>query len=345
MTAVSDVLWSCEKHKNDLTDDMRCRHCDEEEKMTNDDKNIYMEPVYIKALDLDTRYTEYLLLCTNGDVTPMPYDVWLEWDEHVYQKHVREAGSVLSPATFQRMQEPESKVRPATLQERESKLDDKQTVLANNRPHEDTLKNVQTMSAILQSLQISEDACDSLRAQLEDKVEQNESLIEDLAKADAALENQKADLWRLIEEARRENQASRNELNGVLTSLQNRETECGEYQQLTNALRAENQLLNQENEELPSDLDKLHEGTPLAVETRTTPANQPLYPHYFREVPTNTTHVDISWVLKSWDVPCCEGHAIKKLMASGKRGAKDRVQDLKEARDSISRAIELEQTK
>lgn len=75
---------------------------------------------------------------------------------------------------------------------------------------------------------------------------------------------------------------------------------------------------------------------------RKTPANAVKYPHYFREV-TNTTHVDVSWFLKAFNVPCCEGHAIKKLLVSGQRGAKNRMQDLKEARDSIDRAIEMEE--
>lgn len=81
---------------------------------------------------------------------------------------------------------------------------------------------------------------------------------------------------------------------------------------------------------------------PMANGERRTPANQSKYPHYFVEVP-NVTHVDISWVLRAFSVPCCEGHAIKKLMAAGKRGAKDKLQDLKEARDSITRAIEMEE--
>lgn len=72
-----------------------------------------------------------------------------------------------------------------------------------------------------------------------------------------------------------------------------------------------------------------------------TPKNAVKYPHYFREV-TNTTHIDVNWILKAYNVPCCEGHAIKKLLVSGQRGAKNRMQDLKEARDSIDRAIELE---
>jgi hypothetical protein len=34
-------------------------------------------------------------------------------------------------------------------------------------------------------------------------------------------------------------------------------------------------------------------------------------------------------------------HAIKKLLMAGERGHKDKVQDLKEAKQSIERAIEL----
>jgi hypothetical protein len=35
-------------------------------------------------------------------------------------------------------------------------------------------------------------------------------------------------------------------------------------------------------------------------------------------------------------------HAIKKMLAPGQRGAKDTIQDMKEAIQSIERAIELE---
>jgi hypothetical protein len=78
---------------------------------------------------------------------------------------------------------------------------------------------------------------------------------------------------------------------------------------------------------------------------KVTPTNQPLYPHYYRPVPENVTHVDIDWVLKSWNVGCVEGHAIKKLLCAGQRGVKDKLQDLNEARNSVNRAIELEETK
>ncbi len=55
-------------------------------------------------------------------------------------------------------------------------------------------------------------------------------------------------------------------------------------------------------------------------------------------------YIDVYDVLKSFEVnnPAVQ-HAAKKLLASGKRGYKDTVQDLKEAIASIERAIELEE--
>lgn len=108
-------------------------------------------------------------------------------------------------------------------------------------------------------------------------------------------------------------------------------------------LREENERLNQENAELLEDIEKVNK---QLLFIQRTPANQPLFPHYYRQVPETTTHVDIYWVLKAWDVTDpCVAHAAKKLLCVGKRGAKDSLQDLEEARDSINRAIELEQTK
>lgn len=416
--------------------------------------------------ELQDRYQEYTLLCTNGNVTPMPYDAWLEWDEHVYQKHVREAGSVLSPATFQRMQEPDS-VKPF----------DRTT--AGSPAHEE--------SQFEQDYPEISDEINSLRSEVELLTEENESLIEDLAKSDAALENQKVDLWKLIEEAResarqqkeylvssesiyskmkQDDQEEINNLRGQLHNLteenkdlvkqltmadeqlknsggwviahkaqeglheaeqqierlqkQNLELhqviaststptiheafirERAEMQKtitdLRNAhkfvdgqlemsidnrnkevklLREENELLNQENEELSVNLACLREGLEEPIdpacdlhkmielfnkcgeagitvdqaidrasrEVLNIPTNQPLFPHYYRAVPRNTTHVDVYWILKAWEVadPCVQ-HAIKKLLCAGARGAKSKDKDLKEARDSITRAIELDQT-
>lgn len=62
---------------------------------------------------------------------------------------------------------------------------------------------------------------------------------------------------------------------------------------------------------------------------------------YKRKVPT--LEIDVYDILKAFKVinPATQ-HAIKKLLCAGDRGYKDKVQDLKEALVSISRAIELE---
>ncbi len=63
---------------------------------------------------------------------------------------------------------------------------------------------------------------------------------------------------------------------------------------------------------------------------------------YQREIKQGV-YVDVYDVLKAFEVtnPATQ-HAIKKLLAGGKRGHKDLLQDLNEAHASISRAIELE---
>jgi len=56
----------------------------------------------------------------------------------------------------------------------------------------------------------------------------------------------------------------------------------------------------------------------------------------------NVCHVDIYDVLKAYDVTCsATQHAVKKLLCTGIRGYKDGATDLVEAKDSITRAIEL----
>ena len=56
----------------------------------------------------------------------------------------------------------------------------------------------------------------------------------------------------------------------------------------------------------------------------------------------NVCHVDVYDVLKAYDVTCsATQHAVKKLLCTGIRGHKDGVTDLIEAKDSITRAIEL----
>jgi hypothetical protein len=53
-------------------------------------------------------------------------------------------------------------------------------------------------------------------------------------------------------------------------------------------------------------------------------------------------NVDVYAVLLIFDVQCpARQHAIKKLLCSGLRGKGDALQDLKEARDAIDRAIQI----
>ena len=55
---------------------------------------------------------------------------------------------------------------------------------------------------------------------------------------------------------------------------------------------------------------------------------------------------DVYSVLEAFGVTCqARGHAIKKLLMPGQRGAKSEVQDLKEALASVSRAIDMAQAR
>ena len=53
--------------------------------------------------------------------------------------------------------------------------------------------------------------------------------------------------------------------------------------------------------------------------------------------------IDVYAVLDAFSVVCpARQHAIKKLLCSGIRGKGDTLQDLREARDAIDRAIQME---
>ena len=53
-------------------------------------------------------------------------------------------------------------------------------------------------------------------------------------------------------------------------------------------------------------------------------------------------HIDIYGLLLTFDVRCpARQHAIKKLACAGLRGKGDELQDLREARDAVTRAIQL----
>ena len=58
---------------------------------------------------------------------------------------------------------------------------------------------------------------------------------------------------------------------------------------------------------------------------------------------TESTVVDVYSVLEAFQVSCpARQHAIKKLLCSGIRGKGDTLQDLRETRDAVDRAIVLE---
>lgn len=62
---------------------------------------------------------------------------------------------------------------------------------------------------------------------------------------------------------------------------------------------------------------------------------------YQRKIRTEI--VDVYDVLRAFDVTCpALQHAAKKILAPGQRGHKDRLTDLKEALQSVQRAIEME---
>jgi hypothetical protein len=68
---------------------------------------------------------------------------------------------------------------------------------------------------------------------------------------------------------------------------------------------------------------------------------------YLREIITSADGlVDVYAVLDAFEVKCPGSqHAIKKLLCAGIRGKGSELQDLREARDAIDRAIELREFK
>jgi len=63
--------------------------------------------------------------------------------------------------------------------------------------------------------------------------------------------------------------------------------------------------------------------------------------HYFKDV-SHIKELDVYRVLELFNVanPCIQ-HATKKLLCAGNRGAKDYEKDLREAADSIHRALQM----
>ena len=66
------------------------------------------------------------------------------------------------------------------------------------------------------------------------------------------------------------------------------------------------------------------------------------FSHYFKDV-SHLKTIDVYRVLDLFGVtnPCIQ-HAIKKLLCSGERGAKDKIQDVQEAISSLLRYLEMQ---
>jgi len=60
-----------------------------------------------------------------------------------------------------------------------------------------------------------------------------------------------------------------------------------------------------------------------------TPANAKLYPHYF-VCTGNATHLDVFMIAELAGLNSWYSHMLKRVLAAGRRGAKDEEQDLKE---------------
>ena len=66
--------------------------------------------------------------------------------------------------------------------------------------------------------------------------------------------------------------------------------------------------------------------------------------HYFKDV-RHLDYLDVYQVCKLFEVDDpshCTQHSIKKLLMSGKRGAKDKMKDIIEARDTLNRYLQIE---
>lgn len=328
--------------------------------MTNQDHcKTYTEP----------SYKEYVDMCTLAEEPPMTFSEWQETNLSIqalsnqkpvnpkYHQHVNTAPNPLTEETFDRMQA--DVVETAAMAIMREGYEEQKAALW--KPIEDTRKDNRAVRAELEEYM---DTCRQLETELDEAVEANRTLVvesegcknsyiqlqmkghgadvTDLERKLAKVVNERDTL---LSQRTGLTQAYK-DINGSLITLTedkvtDLERELSEVtRQRDNIENLNNKLFDQNNEgwskvhDLQQQLDTIGQ--------RTTPANQPLYPHYFREVPLNTTHVDVYWVLKVWEVtdPCIQ-HAVKKLLAAGRRGAKNVEKDLTEAFEAVKRAIEL----
>lgn len=69
---------------------------------------------------------------------------------------------------------------------------------------------------------------------------------------------------------------------------------------------------------------------------------QSKYGHYFKDV-SHLKKIDVYRVIDLWEItdPALQ-HALKKVLAAGKRGAKNQMQDVSEAIDSLVRFLDMQ---
>lgn len=73
-------------------------------------------------------------------------------------------------------------------------------------------------------------------------------------------------------------------------------------------------------------------------------SQKPKHSHYHKDVSQYDT-IDVYALCKIFDIQDpsgCTQHAIKKLLVTGQRGHKDRLNDLQDVIDTVKRLIELE---
>lgn len=77
--------------------------------------------------------------------------------------------------------------------------------------------------------------------------------------------------------------------------------------------------------------------------TETEKAHLEKYPHYFKDV-RHLNIIDVYAIMRLFGITNQEqGHAFKKILAAGNRGAKSMIKDMREVIDTLERSLELEE--
>lgn len=87
-------------------------------------------------------------------------------------------------------------------------------------------------------------------------------------------------------------------------------------------------------------LDQDKQGSTGKIYKPIVPKNLTTYPYYFAKVP-NFTHIDIYHISEMFKLNSYQHHGVKKLIAAGNRGSKDRIKDLQEVIATLEAWIEF----